>query len=46
MNECFGFQRCSVLRGNASEIMAVAGATGDAKGVESTKGAEHAFRGP
>ena len=27
-----------MLRGNASEIMAVAGTTGDAKGVDSTKG--------
>mmetsp|Transcript_56935 Transcript_56935/g.133127 ORF Transcript_56935/g.133127 Transcript_56935/m.133127 type:complete len:274 (+) Transcript_56935:67-888(+) len=35
---------CSVLRGNASEILAVAGAVGDSKGVDSTKGPDAALK--
>lgn len=36
---------CSVLRGNASEILALAGAIGGGKGVDSTEGSEAAIEG-
>lgn len=35
---------CSVLRGNASEILAVAGAVGDTKGVDSSQGSGAALK--
>jgi len=35
---------CSVLRGNASEILAVAGAAGDTKGVDSSQGSGAALK--